>query len=88
MSERFKVAHVRERGQQMIFVFVNQKLDDDQIAILQACAMSAGLAGTVVAVSRSGGRGYFQGPPQWSGLFRSLTWEQVYASVNKTLTCG
>lgn len=58
----YKVAHLREQGQDMIIIpldsIFRQKVDSDQAAItadLQAHAASAGLAGIVVPVWDAGG---------------------------------
>lgn len=91
----YKIAHLREQGQDMIIVplddsFEHKTSQQQQqiIASLQACARSAGLAGTVVPVWRIGSRHNFIAPQQWHHFFRSLSWSTIIAHLNKTLTCG
>jgi hypothetical protein len=59
---KFKVAHLREQGVDLIIIPLDKdfsrKPPSEQSDIadsLQACAMSAGLAGTVVPVWNAGG---------------------------------
>ncbi|MEA5549527.1 hypothetical protein VB713_00780 [Anabaena cylindrica UHCC 0172] len=74
---QFKVAHLREQGQDMIIVPLEQsyryKTSAEQNEILkslQVCARSAGLAGTVVTVWDAGdGRMGFLAPSQWRSFF-------------------
>lgn len=91
---RYRIAHLREQGVDMIIVPLDSsfgaKSDVDQqdtIDALQACASAAGLAGTVVPVWRSGGSHRFIAPPNWHAFFRSLTWNMIMRSINKELTC-
>ena len=91
---QYKIAHLREQGQDMIIIPLDNsfehKTQHDQDAIiesLQACAMSAGLAGRVVVVWRVGSRHKFIAPPQWQSFFKTLPWNTIIANLNKTLTC-
>ncbi|AMP15515.1 hypothetical protein [Collimonas pratensis] len=91
----FQVAHIREQGQDMIIIPLdsgfNHKSSAEQnqiIAELQACASSAGLAGTVVAVWRVGSSHKFIAPRQWQEFFKSFSWNDIVRNVNKDLTCG
>lgn len=96
MSTKYDVAHFQEQGEQIIAVFVHssfgQKPSTEQneiCASLQACAKSAGLAGTVVPVWDSGGgRSGFLAPQQWHGFFGSVSLVDLAATANRTLTCG
>jgi hypothetical protein len=92
---QIKVAHLREQGQDMIIIPMDsqfgQKTSAQQnqtIAALQQCASSAGLAGTVVVVWRTGNRHNFIAPPQWQSFFRTLPWNTIIANLNKVLTCN
>ena len=93
---RFQVAHLREQGQDIIIVVVDRsfghkpKAEQNQVcAGIQACATSAGLAGTVVPVwDNGGGRMAFLAPRQWVPFFQSLTLAHVAANINRELTCG
>ncbi len=89
----FKIAHLREQGQNMIIVPLEssfeQKSDEDQraaaIAELQVRARGAGLAGTVVPVWQSGGRMYSIAPAPWRSFFQSLSMQRVMLNINKEL---
>lgn len=91
---KYRVAHVREQGQDMIIIPLEPKFgrasereQEATVAELQACARSAGLKGTVVPVWTEGGRMRFRAPKPWHPFFRSLTPEAVEASINRELTC-
>ena len=92
---QYKIAHMREQGQNIIIIPLERsygsKSNSAQNEVknaLQACAVSAGLAGTVVTVwERGDGRMGFLAPPQWRSYFSSMSLSDVYASINKTLTC-
>lgn len=94
--ERFKVAHIREQGQDLIIVLVSSsfgfksKAEQNQLPdALQACATSAGLAGTVVPVwDADAGRMGFLAPNEWQSYFSGLNLAFVAANVNRELTCG
>jgi hypothetical protein len=93
--EKFQVAHFQEQGQQIIVVFVNRQFghksqaeQNDICSYLQACATSAGLAGTVVPVWDAGGnRMGFLAPQPWQPFFRSVSLGQLAANINRELTC-
>jgi hypothetical protein len=90
---RFKVAHIREQGVNLIIVPLDnsfgRKSNSDQQGILsnlQANATSAGLAGKVVPVWDSGGgRMSFIAPPNWHPFFRNLSLQFVFANLNKEI---
>lgn len=90
----FKVAHLREQGQDMIIVplesaFGNASSEDQhqQIAALQLAARSAGLAGKIVPVwDAGGGRMAFIAPTPWHPFFKSINLAVVAQSINKTLS--
>lgn len=96
MSTTFKVAHLREQGQDMVIVLVSssfgRRSSDEQAEIaaeLQACATSAGLRGEVVPVwDGGGGRLAFLAPREWHPFFQSISLQDVAASINGNLTCG
>lgn len=91
---RFKVAHLREQGQDMVIVPLDRtfghKTESDQQALaseLQARARGAGLRGTVVPVwDQGGGRMGFIAPKPWHPFFRGLNLASVAASVNRELS--
>lgn len=90
---KFKIAHIREQGQDMIVVPLESAFDlrsestqQETIAALQLASRSAGLAGTVVPVWLSGHGMKFIAPRQWIAFFRTLQWNQIMASINKELT--
>ncbi|MGX9392577.1 hypothetical protein ACWX0K_20285 [Nitrobacteraceae bacterium UC4446_H13] len=90
----FKVAHIREQGQDMIIFPLNSAFGrqseserQDELAALEYQARAAGLAGHAVAVwDAGGGRMAFMGPPQWHGFLRSLNLRAVMASLNKSIS--
>lgn len=94
--EQFQVAHIKVQGVDLVIVFVDSALghrttfEQQQIvAALQACASGAGLAGNVVAVWRDAlGRLNFIAPPNQHAFFKSVTFDYLYANINKTLRCG
>lgn len=96
MSTTFDVAHIQEQGQHIIVIFVassfGHKSTTEQNEVwenLQACAASAGLAGTVVLVWESGrGRMGFLAPSQWNRFFSSVSLSVLAANINRKLTCG
>ena len=91
---KFKVAHLREQGQDMVIIplessFGSKTSHDQQaiIADLQVHSRAAGLAGIVVPVWDSGGgRMAFVAPRPWHPFFQSLNLQMVFASVNKELS--
>lgn len=93
--KRFKIAHFREQGVDIIVVPLDpsfgakpQSQQQDTIDWLQSCAESAGLAGTVVPVWRSGRGHQFIAPTAWHKFFQSFTWDLIELSINKELSCG
>lgn len=92
----FKIAHIREQGQDMIIMPLDDsfqyKSNTEQNAVrnsLQLNARSARLAGTVVLVWNAGsGRMAFLAPRPWHPFFSSLTLADVARSINRTLTCN
>ena len=92
----FDVAHIREQNQDLIIVLVDKSFGLRASAeqnrtqqALQACARSAGLAGTVVPVWDNGDGGMrFLAPRPWHPFFEGLTLAGVAAWVNRTLTCS
>jgi len=92
---KFKIAHLREQGVDLIIIpldsaFGRKSQSDQQevIASLQACAEGAKLAGTVVPVWQTGNRMQFIAPTKWHPFFKSLSWNQITANINKELSCG
>lgn len=94
--ERFKVAHIREQGQDIIIISVassfgfKSNTEQNQLrAALQVCASTAGLAGMVVPVwDTGGGRMGFLAPAQWRSYFSGMTLSFVAININRELTCG
>lgn len=89
---RFRVAHVREQGIDLIIIPLagdfgrkGSSAQQEIIAELQARARAAGLAGTVVPVWNSGGRSNFIAPTNWHPFFRSLSPATIEASINKEI---
>ncbi|MGA2990560.1 MAG: hypothetical protein ABSD88_08795 [Candidatus Korobacteraceae bacterium] len=90
---RFKVAHIKEQGNNMIIVPLESgfgmKSQTDQGEItgeLQLHAQAAGLAGTVVPVWDAGsGRMGFFAPHNWQAFFKSISLQWVSVNINKEL---
>ena len=92
---KYKIAHLREQGQDMIIIPLDDSFhhksnseQQDIVASLQAYASSARLAGTVVPVWLHGRQMNFIAPRPWHPFFKSLTWNAVISNLNKELTCG
>ena len=90
---RFKLAHLREQGQDML-IFpldpnVHHKTNAEKEEILDELewrAHAAGLAGHAVIVWEYGRRFYFLGPQLWQGFLRSLNMRLVLANVNREIS--
>ncbi len=90
----YKAAHIREQGQDMIIfplaaAFGSQPLSvqEQELAVLQYGVRSAGLPGSAVAVWQDGsGRTRFLGPTAWHGFLQGLTYQTVWAIVNKEIS--
>ena len=91
---KLDIAHVREQGQDMIIVPLDdsfdQKTSSQQEAVIDQiarAARSAGLAGEVVAVWESGsGRMKFIAPRPWHPFFRNVSLSWVLRNVNRSLS--
>lgn len=86
---RLKVAHLREQGQDMILVPVNDNFahrsERDQAETLdqiQRVATSAGLRGSVAALWNGG----FIGPRPWHPFLKSVNLRWVMSQVNRELS--
>lgn len=90
----FKIAHLREQGQDMIiaplessFGRASHQDQEQQITALQIAAQSAGLAGKIVPVWDAGsGRMGFIAPTPWHPFFKSINLAIVAKNINKTLS--
>ena len=89
----FKIAHINERGVNVVVVFVDpavaHKSTEEQNAIatsLQLCAQSADLAGNIAMVWPGG----FWAPLNQHAFFKSPggSYAQLQLRINKTLSCG
>jgi len=85
----FRVAHIREQGQDMIIVPVDGNFrfqpDNEQESFmreLQSRANSAGLRGTVAAVWSGG----FRAPRPWHPFFQTLSMQGVLANLNREIS--
>jgi hypothetical protein len=89
---KFKVAHVREQGIDLIIIplehHFGQKTKAEQdgiIAELQVHATGAGLAGTVVPVWPQGSAMSFIAPHQWHPFFKGISLQWVGLNINKEI---
>lgn len=87
-----KVAHIREQGQDMIIVPLNddfrfkpQSEKESVTAAIQMSATRAGLAGRVVPVWDDSGRMGFLAPIIWHPFFQSISLPFVWANVNREI---
>jgi hypothetical protein len=90
---RFRVAHLRERGVNLVIVPLESHFGDmspkeqrQVIGELQRHSLAARLAGTVVPVWPQGRSMAFIAPTNWHPFFKSLGLNDVLASVNKELS--
>lgn len=89
----FKIAHIKQSGQDMIIVPVNpafgRKSSTEQHETMDAlgfAARSAGLAGTVVTIWADGSRVGFIAPRPWHSFFRSPgIYSFVTGNINREL---
>jgi len=90
----YKVAHIRERAQDMIIFplessFANrpQSSQEQELLALERRANSAGLRGSAVAVwNAGGGRMGFLGPRPWHTYLRALGVSTVLANLNQEIS--
>lgn len=89
---RFKVAHIREQGVDLIVIPLDDTFGYKQsaeqrniIAELQGRASSAGLAGTVVPVWNSGGRMAFIARRPWHPFFQNISLAFVLSNLNREI---
>lgn len=89
----FRIAHLREQGQNMVVVPLDSRFghrtgeyQNAFVTELQLRARTAGLAGTVVPVWESGGRMNFRAPRPWHPFFQSLSMALVLRNINKELS--
>lgn len=91
---KYKIAHVRHSGQDMIvfpltssFGSKSSSGQQEVMDMFQRAAQSADLAGHVVVIWQSGNRVYFRAPSAWHSFFQSPNiWEWVMTNINKELT--
>ncbi|PWE39599.1 hypothetical protein C9I50_18180 [Pseudomonas prosekii] len=91
---RYRIAHIKEQGQQMIIApldssFNSRSQDEknDFMNAFQAAATSAGLAGRVALIWKSGSMVHFMAPQPWHPFFRSQgIYQTIMSSINKELT--
>lgn len=93
-NQKYNIAHVKERGQNMIIIPVDSSFNSyteeeqkRQYSMFQICATKARLAGTVVLVWEVGSRLGFLAPKEWHPFFRSISMDWVTLRKNTILTC-
>jgi hypothetical protein len=89
----FKVAHIREQGQNMLLFPLDRTFGlktaaekNSILAELEVRAQRAGLAGRAAVFWESGGSTYSLGPRPWNSFLRSMNLRTVLASVNKSIS--
>lgn len=93
---KYDVAYIKEQGVDLIIIPLQSSFANKSVSVqqetqtyLQACANSAGLAGTVVPVwDASGGRMGFFAPQNWHSYFNNIDMAFVAANINRKLTCS
>lgn len=95
MTSTYDVAHINEQGVDLIIIPLDSNFHhrtvQEQHAFkqgAQACAVRAGLRGTVVPVWEYGSYFYFIAPQNYEGFFKSIDMFFVSTNINRTLTCG
>ena len=90
---KFKAAHIREQGQNMIIFPLDSsfgsKASSDQseaLSDLEFRANDAGLEGRAVVVWESRNGMYFLGPTPWHGFLRGISLRWVLANVNREIS--
>lgn len=90
--QTYQVAHIREKGQDIIIVVVHSSFGSkssaeqaEHKALLQERATQAGLKGIVVPVWDNFGRVKSLPPPPWAAFFRGITWDFVRRNINREL---
>jgi len=90
----YRIAHIREQGQDMIIVplesrFLNRPAAEKESfrLALQRCAAQHRLKGTDCLVWNYGRRFYFLAPPPWRLFFKGLSMAAVNRNINKKITC-
>lgn len=92
--ETFQAAHLSIHGVKVVIVFLDSGFDSqtadrrrDWYMALQHDAARAGLEGDVVLLWKDGsGATRFMAPPQQHAFFQIVSYDQLYAQVNQTLT--
>ena len=90
---KFRVAHLREQGQNML-IFplesgVHHRTDQEKSEILNELEMranAAGLAGSAVIVWEYGRSFNFMGPRAWHPFLRSISMSFVQRNVNREVS--
>jgi hypothetical protein len=89
----FQIAHINERGVNVMVVFVDSSVrfksseEQNELATqLQLCAASAGLAGNVAMIWQGG----FWAPNNQHAFFRSPggSYAELASRINKSRRCG
>lgn len=91
---KYRIAHINQKGQQMIIAPLDsafnsrtQQDKNDFMNAFQAAATSAGLAGTVALIWKSGNTVHFMAPQPWHPFFRSQgIYQLIMQNINKELT--
>ena len=87
-----KIAHLKQQGIDLIIVPLApsfgrefQTTQESIVSSIQARAIAAGLAGTVVPVWDDNGRMGFRAPIPWHPFFRGVNLPLVYANLNRQI---
>ena len=94
--QKYKIAHIKEQNTQLIVAPLDKSFDNKTPAqqhafvnVLQTCATSAGLAGTVVPIWLSNNKVKFIAPKNWHPFFSSPgIYQRILANINKELSCS
>lgn len=93
MIKTYKIAHIREQGQDMIIFPLDRSFgnlsasnQNAELDNLERAAHNARLAGRAVCYWQQGSQTRFIGPPQWKPFLQCFTFQTVLSLVNKKLT--
>lgn len=90
---KFKIAHIKEQGQDIIIVPLDESFDrqtemhqESFLNEIRSAAALAGLRGVVVPIWPSYGNIKFIAPLPWHAFFKSITLDRVYKILNRELS--
>ncbi len=90
---KYKIAHIREQGQDMIIVPLDSLFGIKSSAVQNEVyeefsrrSASAGLRGKVVLIWKNGKNTKFIAPRPWISFFKSISYNHILRNINKELS--